>query len=167
MHLQRMNHLVHVVINSVISKVNNASQLSVDSRMPFEDRTLRILVSDMKMATCGIINFTTPDRACGSRRRVFSYGYPLVSLPSYRNSHVWNTYKTRATRLFVYLRDISHYQGEPTTGMKEREKERERRAYFFSFHPADVLARIDTYGSIQTGDLNTHENLHSHTLSSW
>lgn len=76
---------------------------------------------------------------------MFSYGYPLASLPSYRTL----TYETRTKRmrLLMYLRDISHYQGEPTTGTKEvREKERRpARLFFFSFYPTDVLARIDAY----------------------
>jgi len=133
---------------------------------------------DMKTATRGIINFTMPDCAYGSRRQMFSYGYLLASLLSYRISHVRNA----CARLLVYLRDISHYQGEPSVDHREEGRAREGKrngAFIFSFYPTNVLAHIDVYTHthththarararahlIQTGDLNTHENLHSCTL---
>lgn len=98
---------------------------------------------------------------------MFSYGYLLASLPSYRNSHVQNA----CARLLVYLRDISHYQGEPSVNHRDEggagEGERTERLFFFLFIRSRCVgthrcARAHTH-LIQTGDLNTHENLHSCT----
>ena len=77
---------------------------------------------------------------------MFSYGYLLASLPSYRNSHVRNA----CARVYSCTRVISHIikvSRASTTGTKEeREKERETaRLFFFSFYPTDVLAHIDAY----------------------
>lgn len=95
-----------------------------------------------RYATRGIINFTQRARADGSKRPVSSYGYLLASLPSPPSlpaaslllhllhllpSHVQNA----CTRLLVYSRDISHYQGEPTAVVMEWGEERERETRTF------------------------------------
>lgn len=142
------------MINFVISK----SQRRIATFRRFSDaprrRWLRCGWARRRAtATRGIINFTTPDRVYGSRRPVFSYGYPLASLPSYPYSHVRNTYETRA-RVYsctCVISRIIKVSRPSATGTKEvRKKERERNGvrvclFFFPFHPADVLARIDAH----------------------
>jgi len=86
---------------------------------------------------------------------MFSYGYLLASLLSYRISHVRNA----CARLLVYLRDISHYQGEPSVDHREEGRAREGKrngAFIFSFYPTNVLAHIDVY-------THTHTHTHTHT----
>lgn len=98
----------------------------------------------MKTAMRGIINFTMPDRVYGSRRPVFSYGYLLASLPSYRTL----TNETRTKRVHAFTRVLAWYLALSRWAdhRDERGEEEERTVrLFFSFHPADVLARIDTH----------------------